>query len=101
MVDNLTECNTNFITVTVKKGLNPTICTRWHWYKAIVAMDSDPFSKSQILKTIFGEKVCSLCFWDYTNFSVLSRKLENIQYSNAWTHIVPSVSETGFRQGNQ
>ena len=51
MVDNLTDCNTNFITVTVKIGLNPTICTRWHWYKAIVAMDSDPFSKSQILKT--------------------------------------------------
>ena len=26
------------------------------WYKAIVAMDSDPFSKSQILKTILVKK---------------------------------------------
>ena len=51
MVDNLTDCNTNFVIVTVKIGLNPTICTRWHWEKAIVELDSDPFSKSQILKT--------------------------------------------------
>ena len=100
MVDNLTDCNTNFTTVTVKIGLNLTICTRWHWYKAIVAMDSDPFSKSNF-KDRFGEKVCSLWFWKYSNFSVLSRKLENVQYSHAWTQIVPTVSETGFRQRNQ
>ena len=54
MVDNLTDRNTNVITVTVtvKIGLNPTISTK----VAIVGVDSDSFSKSQILKTILVKK---------------------------------------------
>ena len=83
MVDNLTDCNANFITVTVKIGLNPTIRTRWHWYKAIVAIGSDPFSKSQILKTILVKK--------YVHYGFGTRQIslyypENLKIFNTVMH---------------
>ena len=72
MVENLTDRNTNVITVTVtvKIGLNPTISTK------VALLQGYSWGGQWLLfqitnsKDHFGEKVFSLWFWKYTNLKI-------------------------------